>query len=49
VQRQDLGGDLLLLGGLLDQCLRQLAGLAVLDRPADDVAAVLLVKSDVVV
>ena len=41
VQRQDLGGDLLLLGGLLDQRRRQLGVLAVLDRPGDDVAAVL--------
>jgi hypothetical protein len=39
VQREDLGGDLLLLGGLLDQRHRQLGVLAVLDRPADDVAA----------
>jgi hypothetical protein len=41
VQRQDLGGDLLLLGGLLDQRLGELGVLPVLDRPADDVAAVL--------
>jgi hypothetical protein len=41
VEGQDLGGDLLLLGGLLDQRLGQLGVLAVLDRPADDVAAVL--------
>src|SRR5450755_4958537 len=39
VQRQDLGGDLLLLGGLLDQRLRELAVLPVLHGPADDVAA----------
>jgi len=38
VQREDLGGDLLLLAGLLDQCFCELGGLAVLDRPADDVA-----------
>ena len=41
VQRQDLGCDLLLLGGLLDQRARELRVLAVGDRPADDVAAVL--------
>ena len=41
VQRQDLRRDLLLLGGLLDQRLGELPVLAVLDRPADDVAAVL--------
>jgi hypothetical protein len=34
-----LGGDLLLLGRLLDQRLGQLSVLQVLDRPADDVAA----------
>jgi hypothetical protein len=34
-----LGGDLLLLGRLLDQRLGQLSVLPVLDRPADDVAA----------
>ena len=39
VQRQHLGGDLLLLGRLLDQRLGQLPVLPVLDRPADDVAA----------
>jgi hypothetical protein len=39
VQRQHLGGDLLLLGRLLDQRLGQLSVLPVLDRPADDVAA----------
>jgi hypothetical protein len=41
VQRQDLGCDLLLLGGLLDQGCGELGVLAVLDRPGDDVAAVL--------
>ena len=41
VQRQHLGRDLLLLGRLLDQRLGELAVLAVLHRPADDVAAVL--------
>ena len=39
VQREDLRGDLLLLGGLLDQRLGQLRGLAVLHGPADDEAA----------
>jgi hypothetical protein len=41
VQREDLRGDLLLGGGLLDQRCGELPVLAVLDRPADDVAAVL--------
>ena len=41
MQREDLGGDLLLLGGLLDQRRRELGVLAVLHGPADDVAAVL--------
>jgi hypothetical protein len=41
VQRQYLRGDLLLVGRLLDQRLGQLPVLPVLDRPADDVAAVL--------
>jgi len=41
VQRQDLGRDLLPLGSLLDQRRRELPVLAVLDRPGDDVAAVL--------
>ena len=45
VQREDLRGDLLLLGGLLDQRLGQFRGLAVLDRPGDDVAAVLFPDS----
>jgi hypothetical protein len=41
VQRQHLGGDLLLLDRLLDQRLGELRVLPVLDGPADDVAAVL--------
>jgi hypothetical protein len=41
VQRQDLRRDSLLVAGLLDQRRGQLRVLAVLDRPADDVAAVL--------
>jgi hypothetical protein len=41
VQRQDLGRDLLVLGGLLDQRLGDVRVLAVLDGPGDDVAAVL--------
>ena len=39
VHGQDLGGDVLLGGGLLDQRGGDLCGLAVGDGPADDVAA----------
>jgi hypothetical protein len=39
VQGQHAAADLLLLGRLLDQRLRELAVLAVLHRPADRVAA----------
>jgi len=39
VQREQRGRDLLLLGGLLNQRLSELAVLAVLHGPADDVAA----------